>query len=519
MDMTQLAESGQRETAQAGSVVSVRRLSKTFAGTRALQNVDIDFRAGEIHAVCGGNGSGKSTLIKILCGVYDGDEGGEIIARGETIDSDKTTPATAHRAGIRVVHQDLAVFPELTVAENLALDARFETGFGGRIKWRQQRAVAAAAIQSFNIPASPDTRLSELSLAARTEVAIARALRDHGDREAGLLILDEPTAALPVHEVAALLTALRRLAARGQSILYVSHRLDEVLDLADRVTVLKDGRLVDTRPAAELDESKLIELMLGRSVDEALRHETTSASGPEILAVSNLAVGALQDVSFTARAGEVVGIAGLMGSGRSSLLRAMFGDLTPRSGSVTFHGKELKFKHPRDAIAADIVMVPENRVRDGVFLDQTVDMNVSIAVIRSFRRKLRLANSAMARDTDGLIATFGIKAPSGGVLMSSLSGGNQQKAVMARWLRRNPSLLLLDEPTQGVDVGARADIYRIVRQATSAGAVAIVVASDFEELAAVSDRVLVLRTGRIVSEVSGADITAQRLSELSYADD
>lgn len=502
-----------------GPAVAIRRLSKTFAGTRALQGVDVDFEAGEIHAICGGNGSGKSTLIKILCGVYQGDEGGEIRAGGEVIASDRTAPATAHRVGIRVVHQDLAVFPELTVAENLAIGAGFETGFGGRIKWREQRRIAAASIDSFHIPAKPNTRLSELSLAARTEVGIARALRDLGGGQDGLLILDEPTAALPVHEVTALLAALRRLAARGQSILYVSHRLDEVLDLADRVSVLKDGRLVGTAVTSELDKPRLIDMMLGRAVEDAMRQDHVEAAGPEVLQVRNLAVGAAQDVSFTARAGEVVGIAGLMGSGRSSLLRALFGDIATRSGSVHFHGRKLAFAHPKDAITAGVIMVPENRVRDAVFLDHSVDMNVSIGVIRSYWRRLRLANGAMAHDTDRLVSGFGIKAPSGRSLMGSLSGGNQQKAVMARWLRRDPRLLLLDEPTQGVDVGARADIYRIVREATAAGALAIVVASDFEELAAVADRALVLRHGRMVAEVSGTELTAKRLSELSYADE
>jgi len=517
--MTHVAENAAPAAAGTDPVVAVRSLSKTFAGTRALQGVDIDFRPGEIHALCGGNGSGKSTLIKILCGVYHGDSGGEIRAGGDVIGSDRTTPATAHRAGVRVVHQDLAVFPELTVAENLALASGFETGVGGRIKWREQRKLAQQAIETFHIPARPSTPLTELSLAARTEVAIARALRDHGEGHGGLLILDEPTAALPVHEVASLLASLRRLAARGQSILYVSHRLDEVLDLADRVSVLKDGRLVGTRAAADLDKSGLIELMLGRTVDDALRQEAPAVSGPELLDVDNLAVGALQDVSFSARAGEVVGIAGLMGSGRSSLLRAMFGDLTPRAGSVRFEGRPMDFKHPKDAIAAGVIMVPENRIRDAAFLDQALSMNVSISVIRSYWRRLFMSNGSIAADSDDLVTAYGVKAPSSSVPMGSLSGGNQQKVVMARWLRREPRLLLLDEPTQGVDVGARADIYRIVRQATESGSLAIVVASDFEELAAVADRVLVLRHGRIVAEVTGSDLTAQRLSELSYAND
>lgn len=517
--MTQIEQSSLLDDRAFAPVVSVRALSKTFAGTRALQRVDIDFLPGEVHAVCGGNGSGKSTLIKILCGVYQGDEGGEIRVGDVRIDSDKTAAGAAHAAGIRVVHQDLGVFPDLTVAENLALGAGFETGLGGRVRWREQRRQAAASIRAFNIPASPGTRLSELSLAARTEVAIARALRDQGDNAGGLLILDEPTAALPVEEVATLLRALRRLAARGQSILYVSHRLDEVLDLADRVSVLKDGRLVGTSPAADLDESSLISLMLGRTLVEGRQEQTSPPAAEAVLEVRNLAVGALQDVSLEARGGEVLGIAGLMGSGRSSLLRAIFGDIRPRAGEVRILDRPAAFSHPVEAMERGVAMVPEHRIRDGAFLDQSVDMNFAISVIRSYWRCGRVRNSAIVRDSDGLVSRLGVKARSGRDTMSSLSGGNQQKVVLGRWLRREPRLLLLDEPTQGVDVGARADIYRQVREATSAGAAAVVVASDLEELAAVADRVLVLRHGRVVAEVRGAELTAHRLSELSCADD
>jgi ribose transport system ATP-binding protein len=500
-------------------VVSLRGVSQTFAGTRALRHVDLDFYPGEIHAVCGENGSGKSTMIKILSGVYRADSGGTIWLNGEQFEADRITPALAHRQGVRVVHQDLAVFPELTVAENLAVDGGFATGFGGRIRWRQQHREAAALIRAFNIPATPTSRLAELSLAARTEVAIARSLRDQSVRGRGLLILDEPTAALPAHEVEALLGALRDLAAAGQSILYVSHRLDEVLGLAGCVTVLRDGELVGTFPAADLDESRLIDLMLGRAVSEALEHRPVNAAGSPLLEVENLSVGGLRNVSFSVATGEMLGIAGIMGSGRSTLLRAIFGERKPSSGRFLLDGKPVALDSPKNAMRAGVAMVPEHRLRDAVFADHSVDMNMSINVIGKYWRRLVVAQRRLRRDCDKLISEFQVKVPNGRSVMSSLSGGNQQKVVIARWLRTGPRLILLDEPTQGVDVGARAEIYNALRTATGQGSAAILVASDFTELAQVVDRAIVLRNGQIVAELGPGNMSAHRLAQLSHVDD
>lgn len=500
-------------------VVSLRGVTKTFAGTRALRHIDLDFYPGEIHAVCGENGSGKSTMIKILSGVYQADSGGTISLYGEEYEADRITPALAHRRGVRVVHQDLAVFPELTVAENLAIDGGFATGFGSRIRWRQQHRDAAALIRSFNIPARPTSRLAELPFAARTQVAIARSLRDQSARGRGLLILDEPTAALPVHEVDTLLSALRELAAAGQSILYVSHRLDEVLDLADRVTVLRDGELVGTFPAADLDESRLIDLMLGRAVSKALDHRSVKAGGPALFEVEDLSAGRLKNVSFSVAAGEMLGIAGLMGSGRSTLLRAIFGCIRPDSGRFVLDGKPAVLNSPKNAMRAGVAMVPEHRLRDAAFTDHSVDMNLSISMIAKYWHRLVVAQRRLRRDSDQLISEYMVKVPNGRSVMNSLSGGNQQKVVIARWLRRNPRLILLDEPTQGVDVGARAEIYNALRTAMQRGSAAILVASDLKELAQVVDRAIVLRNGRIVAEFGPDDMSAHRLAQLSHADD
>ena len=502
-----------------GPVVSLRGVTKTFSGTRALRRVDLDFFPGEIHAVCGENGSGKSTMIKILSGVYQADPGGTVSLNGESFDADRVTPTVANRQGVRVVHQDLAVFPELTVEENLAIDGGFQTSRLGRIRWRQQHRSAEQLIRDFKIPARPKSTLAELSLAARTEVAIARSLRDMDDRGKGLLILDEPTAALPVKEVDSLLSSLRDLADSGQAILYVSHRLDEVLNLADYVSVLRDGELVGTYPTAEIDEAQLVDLMLGRAVHKALEHEPVVPDGDAIFQVQDLVVGPLKGVSLEVHAGEMLGIAGVMGSGRSTLLKSIFGIETPRSGRFVLAGQTLGADTPKSAMQAGIAMVPEHRLRDAAFGNEPVDMNISISVIGKYWRRFVLAEKPLRQDADALIAEYRVKVPSGRSLMSSLSGGNQQKVVVARWLRRKPRLILLDEPTQGVDVGARAEIYNILRRATQDGAAAILVASDFQEMAQVVDRAIVLRNGRVVAELRGDEITAHRLARLSHADE
>lgn len=519
--VTSVASEGSRLTRDPSllPVVSLRGVTKTFAGTRALRHVDLDFFPGEIHAVCGENGSGKSTMIKILTGVYQADSGGTISLNGEELEADRITPVLAHRQGVRVVHQDLAVFPELTVGENLAIDGGFKTGWGGRIHWRRQNDAALELIRAFGIPAEPKTPLAALSLAARTEVAIARSLRDQFERGKGLLILDEPTAALPVREVDSLLNSLRDLANKGQSVLYVSHRLDEVLNLADYVSVLRDGELVGTFRTDEMDEARLIDLMLGRAVHEALMREPVSVTGKPIFELENISVGRLRNVSLAVRPGEMLGIAGVMGSGRSTLLKSIFGVTAPHSGSFVMDGMPILLASPKAAMKAGVAMVPEHRLRDAAFRDETVDVNLSISVIRSYWRRLVLAERPLRRDSDQLISEFRVKVPSGRSLMSSLSGGNQQKVVVARWLRRKPKLILLDEPTQGVDVGARAEIYNILRRATAEGAAAILVVSDFQELAQVVDRAIVLRNGRVVAELGPHELSAHRLARLSHGDD
>lgn len=503
--------------AQDLAVLRVSHLSKTFPGTRALDDVSLEVRRGEIHALLGGNGSGKSTLIKILAGVYSGDHGGEISVGEHTWASDSFSPARARLAGLHFVHQNPAVFPSLTVAENMAIGRGFETGPLKAIKWRSLYRRTERLLERFHIKATPQTPVAALRPADRTMVAIARALQDQEGAHDGVLVLDEPTASLPAREVEVLLESLRRYAADGQTILYVSHRLDEVLDISDRVSVLRDGRHVGTVDTSDVDDAALIEMIVGRPLDRVFPEMPEVNEDEVVLEVRNLHTGPLVDVSFALKGREVLGIAGLLGSGRSELLQAIFGAQHVEGGEIVIGGRSVSFSHPRDAMKAGVAYVPEDRPADAAFADLSVRENLSAADVGQYFRGLRLRHRVERADAQRSIREFLVKTPNDAAPMATLSGGNQQKVILARWLRLNPSILLLDEPTQGVDVNARAEIYALVRAAVEAGAAAIIVTSDFDELAHVCDRALVLRQGRVVAELLPPNITSDRLTELAYA--
>jgi len=495
----------------------VQGVAKSFGQTRALRDVSFDVRGGHIHALLGGNGSGKSTLVKILAGVYHADRGA-IEVRGTKIGAEAITHTEAQRLGLRFVHQQPSTFAEMTVAENLSVGRGFETGLGGRIRWRNVRARARQVLDRFGIDADPDQSLGELGAATRTMVEIARALQDQEGETDGILVLDEPTASLPAPEVEVLLAALRRYAAEGQTILYVSHRLEEVLDVCDHVTVLRDGEHISSVPTAGLSHDALVELIVGRSVDSVFP-EHASSGGKEAavaLEVEGLTGGPLRDVGLRVRAGEIVGLAGLVGSGRSSLLRMIFGDLRPEAGSLWLDGEPIAPRTPRQAMTAGIAYVPESRA-DAAFADMSLADNLSAASVSSYWRGGRLRVRAERADARRLIDTFAVKANGPGVVFGELSGGNQQKAILGRWLRREPRVLLLDEPAHGVDVGARVEIYATIRRAADAGAAVVVASSDFDELAGLCDRVVVLASGSVVAEATGADLESEQLQHLAYS--
>jgi ribose transport system ATP-binding protein len=500
----------------AGSALRISHLSKAFPGTLALDDVSFEVRRGEFHGLLGGNGSGKSTLIKILAGVYHGEPGGEITVGDTTVAADKTTPAVARALKLHFVHQNSAVFPDLSVAENIAIGTGFETTRAGSIRWRALRRRTQTLLERFDIPARPDTLLRSLRPAEREMVEIARALQDQEGESSGVLVLDEPTASLPRAEVARLMGALIRYARNGQTILFVSHRLDDVIGTADRATVLRDGRVAGTVEEEEITETRLIELIVGRPLDRVFPDMPDLHSDEMALQVNGLAGGPLRDVTFGLRRGEVLGVAGLLGSGRSELLKMIFGAYPIKSGEVMVDGSPVRFADIGEAMRAGIAYVPEDRGGEAVFPDMSVAENLTAAMVGRYWRGLRLRHGQADADARQTITEFLVQTTSERQRLSTLSGGNQQKVVLARWLRRRPRILLLDEPTQGVDINARAEIYALVRRAVVDGCSALLVTSDFEELSHVCDRAIVLNHGRIVAELRAPDISPTRLTELAF---
>jgi len=467
-------------------VLRVAGVSKSFPGTQALREVDLDVRRGEIHALAGANGSGKSTLVKILAGVLTPDAG-EIRAA----------------ADLHVVHQDPAVFPDLSIADNLALGRGYETDLSGRIRWRAVRRRTAKVLERFGIDARPETLGGALSPSALAMLAIARALQDQEGRDRGVLVLDEPTTALPEAEVELLLDALRSYAEAGQSMLFVSHDLDEVLGIAGRITVLRDGRAIATVDTHGLDHDRLVELITGRAAAQLYPDAPVAERNRAMLEVRGLTGSVIRDVTFDANAGEILGLAGLVGSGVDEILQCIFGARAPTSGTVTAEGGS--------------AYVPGDRAL-AAFPDLSVRENLSAAHISKYWSRLLMNRRCEQQDARKAMERFSIRAASDLQTMSSVSGGNQQKVVLARWLQVEPRVIVLEEPTQGVDIGARADIYELIRAAADGGAAVVTVTVDFEELEGLCDRVLVVNAGRIVAELHRPHIDHKRLSRLAYGE-
>jgi ribose transport system ATP-binding protein len=503
-------------TARSEVALGVYGASKAFAGTRALDSVSLEVREGEIHALVGANGSGKSTLIKILAGVISVDHLHELVINGAAVDP-VLSPQRSHDHGLRFVHQDTGLFDDLSVAENLALGARYATSVAGLVSRRRLNRWAETLIDRFGIDASSKTVTGRLRPSTKTMIAIARAFADERDLGRKILVLDEATAALPEHECESLFEVIRRVSQLRHSVLFVSHRLDEVRLLADRVTVFRDGRSVATESALGLTEQALVAKILGRDLTRAFPEQNqSSVVGEVMLEADNVMVGPLREISFRLHQGEILGVAGLLASGRTTLLRALFCDIPIDAGQIRLLGRPLKANGPADTMAAGIAYVPEDRHKDAAYLDLSVASNLSAATVREHHNGFWFSRGLERSANNRLLARYLIKTSGLDAVMSSLSGGNQQKVILARWMRRAPRVMLLDEPTQGVDVGARAEIYALVRDAVAAGAAALVVASDFEELAHVCDRVLVLRRGHLIADVPANQLDADLLTELSH---
>ena len=495
----------------APAALRLRNVSKTFGGVRALQDVSFEVGAGEVHCLAGENGCGKSTLIKIVTGVYSPEPGAEMQLFGETVD--RITPTLARKAGIAVIWQDLALFPEMTVAENIA----FEAVLGGRprlVRHAALRTMAQAALDRLGVRLDLDARLGTLPIAERQMVAIARALV----ADARLIFMDEPTASLTQSETDALLAVVRTLSARGVAIVFVSHRLAEVLDISSRVTVLRDGRLVGVFPTAGMTQARLTQLMTGRTFDTAVAARDTMAA-PPVLEVEGLTRrGEFRDVSLTLRRGEVLGLTGLIGAGRTELAHTLFGMTRPDAGRIRLEGREVHFRSNRDAVAAGIAYVSEDRLALGLIQPQSISDNAVISVLK----KITGAGGLLSRSrqetlVDHWIRELAVKVGTPGDAVSTLSGGNQQRIVLAKWLATEPRVLILDCPTVGVDVGARAGIFRIVRDLAAQGLAILLISDEVTEVHQNADRILHMAGGRLVGEHDPRATSVEALEAAVYA--
>ncbi len=491
-------------------MLTVRNLSKTFVGQRALDGVDLDVRSAEVHALVGHNGSGKSTLIKLLSGFHQPDPGGSVEVAGTALRPGD--PTASRRAGLRFIHQELGLVDELTVLENLRLGGVYETGRGGRIRWRSERRRAREALARVGLNAHPDVPVSELSPVQRTQVAVARALDE--EEGATILFFDEPTATLPHSEVERLFALIRRTVEAGLGVVYISHRLEELPQLADRVTVLRNGRVVGSGLQAEFSKDRLVELIVGGAIARAERTQRVARPRDGGLRFEDVHAGRLEGATFGVARGEVVGMAGLAGSGVHDVPRVLLGRVPLERGSVLADGEALV---PDQLVRRGVAVLSSERALKNI-ATMTVRENLTLPELRPLWRRGRLRlrlERAVARD---LIRRFGVLPAEPEKPLMELSGGNQQKVAVAKWLRTNPRLMVLDEPTQGVDVGGKAEILELLRAAARDGVGVLICSSDLEDLEIVCDRVLVVREGRVGGELAGAQITRERVSEECYRD-
>ncbi len=483
------------------TALAVRGLSKAFGSTLALDDFSFEVRAGEVHALVGGNGSGKSTFIKVLAGVHQGDTGEIETMRGGHASLTSFWPEDAHRAGLRFVHQNLGIVPAMSIMDNLALGHGYPTGPGKRIRWRQWRSECRATLARFGIDASPDDSAQALSTPNLAMLAVARVLHDLEDIDQAILVFDEPSAALPQREAQALLRSIRELADEGAAIILVTHRLEEVQQVADRVTAVRDGHFRGTRDARSMTHGDIVELLLGHSLAVKEAVTPTRGTGDVVVELKDVRSGPLRDINLQVREGECVGVAGLLGSGRTELLELMFGIRPVESGEMSLAGDVVRGGRPARMKAAGVAIVPEDRLTTGVFDGFSVAENMTVGHLGRYFRRGRVRDRELERDVRGDLDTYRVKCPSGEAQITTLSGGNQQKVVLGRWLREDPRLLLLDEPTQGIDVGAREEIYDLLSRARDRGMATVLVSSEFEELTRLCDRIVILTRGQISGEV------------------
>ena len=492
------------------AAVQMSGVCKAFYGTTVLDDVDFEVLPGEVHALAGGNGAGKSTLMKILQGVYSMDRG-DISVAGQAVRISSIQEARA--AGIGMVFQEFSLVPSLTVAQNVFLNAE-PLGRGGLISDREAVRRTREVFAEMEVEVDPRAVVADLGTAYWQLTEIAKAL----GQDARVLIMDEPTASLAKHETEALFDLVERLKARGISIIYISHRMDEVYRIADRITILRDGRRLLTEKLTDVTPEQIVEGIVGKKIEGQMsyRHRGHDIGAAPLLEATDLRAGSkVNGVSFTVRAGEIVGLAGLMGSGRTELARALFGIDKLDSGELKLHGKVVTVSNPQQAISFGLALIPEDRRAQGLVLEHSVRDNLLLPLLDR-TRKGPFLNAVAARElSDRLIERFAVKVDNPGRPVRLLSGGNQQKVVLAKWLGTEPDILILDEPTAGVDIGTKSEILEMIRNLADEGKAVIVISSEYPELLAVSDRILVLRDGAVSADLPRSDIADEETLQLA----
>ncbi|MBS4205398.1 sugar ABC transporter ATP-binding protein [Lederbergia citrea] len=491
-------------------LLEMTHISKTFPGVKALDDVNLQIKKGEVHALIGENGAGKSTLIKILAGIYQADPGAKFLFEGKNAQINKPIDATIK--GISIIYQDLSLFSNLSVAENIYIGRDSDKKPWKKINWREMESIAKKALQELDFDIDVHTPVEKLSIAQQQLIEIARALAF----DSKLIVMDEPTSSLSAGEVEKLYKVIDKLKQRGISIIFVSHKLKELFTVSDRFTVLRDGKYVGTYEADELDEDKLITLMVGRKVLYE-KNLTKKTGGQTLLILNGLSKdGNFKDISFELKAGEVLGITGLVGSGRTELAQAIFGVNKPDAGEMNLNGELVRIKSSEDAVKKGIAYIPESRKTQGLILRQSIIDNISLPVLQQLRDRFGLIKRKKEIDlANHYIETLDVRPALPKRAAGDLSGGNQQKVVIGKWLSTKPQILIIDEPTNGIDIGAKTEIHKLLRQLAADGMGIIVISSELPEVLAVSDRILVMRHGRIAGELDIEEATQENI--MNYA--
>lgn len=489
------------------SILKMKEISKIFPGVKALENVNFELYPGEIHALIGENGAGKSTLMKVLTGIYQADSG-EIFLKGQPYHSKNPKDALNH--GISMIYQEFNLLPDLTVAENIFVAREPHRFHNLLIDDRAMLHETEKLMQSLDLKIPANCKVSRLSVAEMQMVEIAKALFSKSD----ILVLDEPTSALAEHEVNKLFDILRKLRSQGVAIIYISHRLEEFDKIVDRVTILRDGKHIATRGWADITVPEMISMMVGRSIADQYPPRN-SRIGDMVLEARNFSNKKLKDVSLYVRSGEVLGLAGMMGAGRTEFARAIYGADHVSSGELWMNGQKIEVKCPNDAIANHIVYLPEDRKKSGLLLDQSVHMNILLASLKNCAKKGLLNEKKCSSVVRDKVRDLGVKTPTTRQLVKFLSGGNQQKVLIARWLCLDSKVIIFDEPTRGIDVGAKYEVYSLINRMAESGAAVIMISSEMPEILGMSDRIAVMYEGRMIGDIAASEATQERVLNMA----